>query len=219
MRLVVVVVGPVADAKGRIPGQLQQGQLMSLIKCGECGREVSSTAKACPQCGAKVKKVKVKKPVSKITAVFVVLIGVAIIIGVINSNQHQTDAQDAAAARVAALTPEQRAQETADRKKRDDQVTAGAQGAYVLKHAAKDPEAFELRSAVVKHDGATCYNYRAKNAFGAVMPGEAVLSPIGRMYIKEHDGGAFVRVWNKECTVAGGDDAAPAIKQLGILDK
>jgi predicted aspartyl protease len=58
----------------------------------------------------------------------VVLIGVAIIIGVINSNQHQTDAQDAAAARVAALTPEQRAQETPDRKKRDDQITAGAKG-------------------------------------------------------------------------------------------
>jgi predicted amidophosphoribosyltransferase len=29
---------------------------MALIKCGECGREVSTTAKVCPQCGAKVKK-------------------------------------------------------------------------------------------------------------------------------------------------------------------
>ncbi|RYZ83008.1 MAG: zinc ribbon domain-containing protein [Proteobacteria bacterium] len=27
---------------------------MALIKCAECGNEVSTTAKACPKCGAKV---------------------------------------------------------------------------------------------------------------------------------------------------------------------
>lgn len=32
-----------------------------LIKCYECGKEVSDTAKHCPHCGAKVKKVKVVK--------------------------------------------------------------------------------------------------------------------------------------------------------------
>ena len=32
-----------------------------LINCKECGREVSDTAKACPHCGAKVKKEKVDK--------------------------------------------------------------------------------------------------------------------------------------------------------------
>jgi len=191
---------------------------MALIKCGECGREVSSTAKTCPQCGAKVAKVKVKKQVSPLVALFVVAMGVFIVYGVMKGNQQQEDKQSAEAARVAALTPEQRTQEAADHAKRDSQITAGARGALVLKHAAKDPEAFELRSAVVKHDEATCYNYRAKNSYGAVMPGWAVLSPKGRMYVKEQDEDGFARAWNKECTVAGGDEVAETVKRLGFLD-
>jgi len=31
---------------------------MALVDCKECGNEVSSTASACPKCGAKVKKAK-----------------------------------------------------------------------------------------------------------------------------------------------------------------
>lgn len=31
---------------------------MALIKCKECGAEISSTAKVCPHCGAKIKKPK-----------------------------------------------------------------------------------------------------------------------------------------------------------------
>src|SRR5665213_2827938 len=179
---------------------------MALIKCGECGRDISNTAKACPQCGAKI-----KKSVSPIVAVFIVGMGACIIYGVINGNQQQQDKRDTETARAAALTPEQQAQESAARLKRGAQLTAGARGAWIIKHAAKDPEAFELRSAVVKSAGATCYEYRAKNSYGAVLPGEAVLSPTGRMYVKEQDEGAFARVWNKECTVAGGDEVAPVI--------
>jgi DNA-directed RNA polymerase subunit RPC12/RpoP len=189
---------------------------MALIKCSECGREVSTQAKKCPQCGAKIKKP--KKPVSSIVALFVVAMGAFIIYGVIKGNQQRDDKQSVEAARVAALTPEQRAQEKADSSKRGAQLQLGAQGALALKHAAKDPEAFELRSAVVKLDGATCYNYRAKNSFGAVMPGEAVLSKAGHIYIKEQDEGGFARVWNKECTVSGGDEVADTIKRLGILE-
>ena len=29
---------------------------MAMIKCSECGNEVSTTADSCPHCGAKVKK-------------------------------------------------------------------------------------------------------------------------------------------------------------------
>lgn len=38
---------------------------MALIKCKECGAQVSTQAKNCPSCGAKV-----KKPTSKITWIF-----------------------------------------------------------------------------------------------------------------------------------------------------
>src|SRR5580700_6671304 len=128
---------------------------MALIRCGECGREVSTTAKVCPQCGAKVKKP--KKPVSKITALFVLAFVVFVVYRAMTSNQELEDKQSAEAARIAALTPEQRTRAEAERSKRDAQLNAGASGALVIKHAAKDPEAFELRRAVVKVDGATCY--------------------------------------------------------------
>lgn len=47
---------------------------MSLIKCHECGNEVSTEAKTCPKCGAKV-----KKPTSLIAKVFAVVIGLGFI--------------------------------------------------------------------------------------------------------------------------------------------
>ena len=33
---------------------------MALIKCPECGKEISDKAKACPECGYKMKKSKKK---------------------------------------------------------------------------------------------------------------------------------------------------------------
>jgi DNA-directed RNA polymerase subunit RPC12/RpoP len=47
---------------------------MSLLKCHECSNEVSSEAKACPKCGAKV-----KKPTSLIAKIVLALLGVAIL--------------------------------------------------------------------------------------------------------------------------------------------
>lgn len=91
-------------------------------------------------------------------------------------------------------------------------------GALTLKRAAKDPEAFDLQSLVVMPNGTACYEYRAKNSFGAILPSSAVLTPSGRMLLREHDGNAFVSAWNKNCTPSGGDEIAPLVKRLGILD-
>lgn len=200
-----------------MPGKRARGDYMALIKCPDCGREVSTTAGKCPQCGAKIKKP--KKPFSKLAALFLLLFVGFFIYMSMQADRRKADDKAAADSKEAALTPEQRGQEKADTAKRDSQLQLGAQGALTLKHAAKDPEAFELRKAVVKIDGATCYSYRAKNSFGAVMPGEAVLSKTGHIYIKEQDESGFARVWNKECAVAGGDDVAETIKRLGILDE
>jgi len=51
---------------------------MSMIKCKECGTDVSSKAESCPKCGAPIspkKSVKVKKKTSLLTWLIVVLIG------------------------------------------------------------------------------------------------------------------------------------------------
>lgn len=156
-------------------------------------------------------------------------------------------AAEAERQRVAALTPEQRAAEekqkrervaaatkaaadeaarkeaekakaSADKKKRDTQLQIAAAGAVILKRAMKDPEAFDLRSLLVMSNGTACYEYRAKNSFGAILPSSAVLTSAGKMLLQERDGNAFVRVWNKNCTVSGGDELAPLVKRTGILD-
>lgn len=63
---------------------------MSLIKCAECGTEVSTTADACPKCGAKVPKPKKTKwwlwvPLGLVAAFFTV--------GFIGSNTPEGRAQ------------------------------------------------------------------------------------------------------------------------------
>ena len=54
---------------------------MALIKCEECGKEVSTKAKTCPHCGAPVKTnkgINTMKIVKWITIVFVILLGVVL---------------------------------------------------------------------------------------------------------------------------------------------
>lgn len=47
---------------------------MAMVKCKECGKEISNKAKACPSCGAKVKKPIYKKPVLYVLIVILVIV-------------------------------------------------------------------------------------------------------------------------------------------------
>lgn len=184
---------------------------MALVKCGECGNEVSTQAKACPKCGAVMPKP--KKSVGPVGLLFGAIVLGAIIMGFVNTERDKTDR----AAVEAAKTPEQRAAEKAASDKRTAQLQTAGAGAVALKSAMKDPTAFELTSLLVMPSGAACYEYRAKNSFGAVLPSAAVLTSKGKMLSKEANGNAFVGAWNKECTVIGGDEVAPLVKTLGII--
>lgn len=53
---------------------------MALIKCQECGNEVSNQARVCPTCGAKV-----KKPTSLIVKILVGVVGVGILASLLSS--------------------------------------------------------------------------------------------------------------------------------------
>ena len=181
---------------------------MALITCTECGKEVSDQANSCPQCGAKKFKPKpAKKPTSMLTWAIAAIVLIAIAMSAKNSPS------SASAPGTVAKTPEQ----IAAKEKRDAQLQLAAMGALSLKKGMKDPEAFSMTSAVVKNSGAACYEYRAKNGFGATFPSIAIMTSKGKMLVKEHDGNTFSNAWNKECTVSGGDDIADMIKRLGIL--
>jgi hypothetical protein len=129
--------------------------------------------------------------------------------------QAATAAKAASESRAAAIAASA-AKETA-KAEETARLTRAAGGAALLKNSMKDPEAFSLTSLVVFPSGAACYEYRAKNGFGAIFPGSAVLSSKGKMLVHETDGNAFVRTWNKECTPAGGQDIVDMVKQLGIV--
>jgi hypothetical protein len=58
---------------------------MALLKCGECGREVSTQAKRCPGCGAKV-----KKPIGPLGTILVVLLGVAVFVPLAMQERNQS---------------------------------------------------------------------------------------------------------------------------------
>lgn len=64
---------------------------MALIKCKECGKEISNTSKVCVHCGAKTEKEiqrnKDTKQTIKVCSIFIIIIGIiAISIYLINAN-------------------------------------------------------------------------------------------------------------------------------------
>lgn len=69
-------------------------RIMSLIKCPECGREVSDTVDKCPNCGFQIKK---KKPmwliiiaiICGVIAVLVLISAVMDFTGAMNSDKNE----------------------------------------------------------------------------------------------------------------------------------
>jgi hypothetical protein len=79
----------------------------------------------------------------------------------------------------------------------------------------KDPESFRLRLAMLMADGSVCYQYRAKNSFGAELPGNAlILTENGRVrMLTSHDESELARTWNKRCKDKVGEDLTITINQ------
>ena len=51
---------------------------MALIKCPECGKEISDTAKACPNCGYRLKKLDIAK--HKKISTYILIIGILLFV-------------------------------------------------------------------------------------------------------------------------------------------
>lgn len=179
---------------------LKKGWVM-IIKCKECDKEMSDTAKACPHCGAEPPKT---------TSTFTWVIGgfMALVFAMyISNNQGLTEAQ-------AQPTPEQ----AAATKKADGEWNAAVSALTSLKKAAKNPKSFELESFVFFPGGSACYEYRASNSFNAIVPGRAVFDAgTRRVLTSENDGNKFVATYNQICTKTGGVERAGGIKLLNVV--
>ena len=106
----------------------------------------------------------------------------------------------------------EKARQEAEKKKVEVQQQAALGGAILLKRAMHDPEAFQLQSLHAMPSGAACYEYRAKNGFGAIRSGSAILTKSGRMLTHEQHGNTFVAAWNKECARISGKDITSLAK-------
>lgn len=175
---------------------------MALIKCKECGNQVSPKAQSCPRCGARV----ARKPMGCGTLIAAVLLG-AIVLGLGTSLIGPKTSPSPAPP---APTPEQ----AATKKKQDEALARAQAGAAMLKKAMRDPDSFKLSQAlVIDGSGAVCYEYRARNGFGGMNVGYAVISSDGTAFKTENDSG-FRKLWQKECANKKGEDIADAINWL-----
>ena len=100
---------------------LEKESKMALTQCKECKNSISNTAKACPQCGAKVKR---PTGCAKFIGIFIVIIFLYTIFHDIAKNSAEQEHEAVEKAHLASLTPEQRAVEE---KKKAAEVAAQEQ--------------------------------------------------------------------------------------------
>jgi hypothetical protein len=127
-----------------------------MIQCKECSKEISSDAKVCPHCGKKLRM----GAIAKTGLILLSVLGAFIIIGFIGNAM-----QDAS------KTPQQVAADAAE----GAHLQAMIGGAMVLRKAMRDPDSFKVTQVLDMPDGAACYSYQAKNGFGGMDQGQAVL--------------------------------------------
>lgn len=149
---------------------------MALVKCHECGTEISTEAKTCPKCGAKVKK--------EIGGGTVLLIAIATLVGAFAILGDGTPS-----APQAAQTPEQKAQQAAE----DKRYAVAATAARLLRESMRDPESLKIDSLRVNQDAnIVCAEYRARNGFGGMNREIVVVTQDGSSQSAAN--------WNKHCT-------------------
>ena len=102
-------------------------------------------------------------------------------------------------------------------KKRDVQIGLAQLGAKTLKSSMRDPDSFKLEAALVMEDGAVCYEYRARNGFGGMNRGQAVLQTSGKRFaFKSSEQPGFMPLWNRECANKSGEDVSAGINMFGL---
>lgn len=78
----------------------------------------------------------------------------------------------------------------------------------------RDPDSFHLESAVLVGEGAVCYQFRARNGYGGMNRGYAVLNSPGGM-LTTNEMSTFRSAWRASCNGKAGEDIS---RQLVVLD-
>lgn len=146
---------------------------MALIECPECGRNVSTKAKSCPHCGARMPY----RP----SLAFILIAGLIVVFAVkANYDSGHDTAPAPTAAERAAKEAEQR------------RYLAVAIVAKKVKNAMRDPESVVWESIRADEKAETvCLSYRARNGFGGMTREAVTVTPTGS--------GRDAALWNRHC--------------------
>ncbi len=148
---------------------------MGMVKCRECGKDVSDQAKTCPHCG-----VAKPAPESKLGLYVKLGLGAVLVIAMARCTSGQEERKSQALAEKQRIevstTPQQRAREEAEKAKweaqnakREAEFQSVVRRLRALKATTKNPNSFELVDAVLMNDSTLCATYRGTNSFNAVV--------------------------------------------------
>ena len=143
----------------------KEGRDMALIKCKECGKEVSKKAETCPNCGAPL-----KKKTTQYGCGTLILLGIVtfILIGVFSSNDKSTTDTS--------TTSTPKSQEEI-RKERIQKHFSAWDGSHrglteIIKKSMNDPGSYKHEETLYWDKGDHLLvktTFRGKNAFGGVV--------------------------------------------------
>lgn len=188
---------------------------MSIIKCKECGAEVSDKAKVCPKCGA---------PTPKKTSIltwFAVFIFVLIIFSISKDSNNMDGTEQNFTSGTSESTPlnptgkekindEKNIQNEQENKKRKELEYKALLGASSIKKAMRDPDSLSFESVFITDNKDVCYDYRARNGFGGMNKEYAVLTNKNNFYSNNAD------IYNKKCTKVKGYEITAFVKHAPL---
>lgn len=157
---------------------------MALVKCRECGSEVSSEALACPKCGVRPKP---KTSVLKVVFwLFIASIALPMFFAGSKSSSTTAPPKEVTKEEVA------RAAENAAENRR---FKAAMHMLRQVKASMRDPESFRVERFAANDDGSLlCLQYRSRNGFGGMNREQMVIDNGNANRAKE--------AWKKRCTSA-----------------
>lgn len=166
---------------------------MALLKCKECGSDVSTQAKACPKCGA--------RPPKKTSIVTWAVLGMVLLAVWLGATDDGPGAQPATSASAISSAAPAKPRELDQRTKEFAWMEVGKDA---VRAKLKDPKSAEFKDVYFFRgkDGVpmTCGQVNAKNGFGGYAGFKRFVSAgNAEMTFLEGEVSDFYLVWNKFC--------------------
>jgi hypothetical protein len=143
---------------------------MALVKCEECGKQISDAAESCPSCGAKPEKMGFFR---KLFIGFFALFVIGSVIDGFNSPSSKPEQSSSSSV------------ESQEEKKKREEENAKNLSIVLrisaLREEMKNPQSFDLVEAINLKSGILCMTYRATNSFGAIVTESKAITKDGKI--------------------------------------